>query len=173
MNKINKLVVGVSCVLMLGGCAKTVSASEAAKVADGLKFSDVKATSGSAVIKVEKVETTGDNTSAILNLIGVEEGKSETKEINSGLVAYFVSSTEITALGDTNTTYTVDGTAITIENKVSSELSLLGASVSTVTVTKKEYRSDGMLTKTVVNGSYTLSESSVTTKIVTTYTWNA
>lgn len=173
MNKLNKIIVGMSCIAMLGACAKTVTAEEAANVADGLKFSDVKATSGTSVYKVEKVETTGNDAATITKALGLEEGKTETKDLNVGLEFYFVSGAAIRALGDTNTTYKVDGTAISYENSATSELKVLTINLITVTVTKNAYRSDGMLSKSEISTDYTLNESKVSAKVSYTFTWNA
>lgn len=173
MKKISKIIVGLSCLAMLGGCAKTVTASEAAEVADSLKFSDVKATSGKTVYKIEKLDITGETAKSYADAVGLKEGKTETTDISkTSLSLYFVSSSEIKALGDTATTYTVDGTKISYETKAEASVTFLTVSITRKTTTKKNYRADGMLSTKVDDITYTIKDDSIVAKISYTYTWN-
>ncbi len=168
---------GLAAVAMLGGCAKTVKAEEAAKVADGLKISDLNIKEGKVKTSIDKLSGSGDKSEAavaVLKVAGVKEGDSDERTLSSlTYSAYFVNSSTITALGDDGYTYTVNGTAITIEAKtVESESPFSTVTGKTTFSGKTVYRADGLLESQTATYSITLAENDVLTYTVSaTATW--
>lgn len=125
MKKIAKVVLCLASVALLGGCAKSVSAEEAEKIADGIKMEDAKIASGKMVTKYDKVEGSGDNAEKIISLLslaGIKTGAEKSTDISSSeLSTYFISSTGIAAIyaayGD-KVSFKADGNAISYSLKV-------------------------------------------------------
>ncbi len=166
MKKTTKILLCLSTLSILSGCAKTVTAEEAARIADGLKLEDLNIKEGKMKATYHEISGTGEKSKALVALMalaGVSTGITQEDTINKETYStYFVNATEIRTWGDTNMKYIVDGTAITIEatNKIENDAS------STIVVTvvssfRREYRKDGLLSFQKANLKTTFSSGDV------------
>lgn len=175
MKKFNKVIMGLAAVAMLGGCAKTVSAEEAAKVADGLSFSSLNIKEGKMKTTIDKLSGNGDQAEAavaVLTLAGIKEGKSEEVSLSSSSYsAYFVSGDAIRTYGDDGYAYSVNGTAITIETKEVKSESPTGSGTATASG-KTVYRADGLIDSANATVIVTFAENDVLTMTTSiSFTW--
>ncbi len=175
MKKINKVIMGLAAAAMLGGCAKTVTAEQAAKIADGLSFSNLNITEGKMKTTIDKLSGNGEQAEAavaLLTLGGIKEGKSEETSISSSsYYAYFISGNAIREYGDDGYIYSANGNAITIEAKEVQTESPTGTGTATLSG-KTVYRADGLMDLATATVTVTFAQNDVLTMATSlSFTW--
>lgn len=175
MKKINKVIMGLAAVTMLGGCAKTVTAEEAAKIADGLSFSNLNITEGKMKTTIDKLSGNGEQAEAalaLLTLAGIKEGKSEETSISSAAYStYFISGDAIREYGDDGYIYSANGNAITIEAKEVKAESPTDTGTATASG-KTAYRADGLMDSANATVTVTFAQNDVLTMTTSlSFTW--
>lgn len=134
------------------GGERVVKSADAAKVAEGLSFSNTNIVSG-----VEKSKLTNSTIEGGLNSYAQKElntfsSEEKTNEINNPS-DYMVSSKTIKLMGDKNTIYKVNGTAITIEDTYI-QTTLITPINYVKDIETYYYASNGMLEKLVLESTH-------------------
>ena len=166
MKKINKIIMGLATVAMLGSCsggANTVSAAEAKKAVEGLSSSSITYTTAKVELEVTKLSSTGNYSKNYAEYIGVRFRESYGVDFKVG------AKVEATVTGTENivdnyfidadlfeeyetkykATFTVNGTAVTIEYSQSESETIDTVTVATTQNQKLEYNAEGLASKEV------------------------
>lgn len=146
MKKLTKAVLCLASVALLGGCAKSITVEEAAKIAGEYKVENIKETSGKCKTTV-KIEGEGSYLATVKNLLemmGIEEGESEEEikdpkllMITASYVAFISASTE-------KIEWKADGTALSYSISDSSKETVMGVTLTTEEKTNASYTSVGL-----------------------------
>ena len=157
---------GLATVAMLGSCsgsANTVSAAEAKKAVEGLSSSSITYTTAKIALEVTKLSTTGNYSKSYAEYIGI--GFKETYGVDFKVGA----KAETTVTGTENivdrffidadsfaeletkykATFTVNGTAVTIEYSQSESETIDTVAMATTQNLKLEYNAEGLASKEV------------------------
>lgn len=166
MKKINKFIMGLAAVAMLGSCsggAKTVTAAEAKKAVEGLNSSSITYTTAKVTLEVTKLSSNGDYSKAYAEYIGesfketygvdfkVGSKAEQTLTGTDNIVnAFFVDSDAFADLETKyNATFTVNGTAVTVELSQSDTTTVDTVAVTVTQNQKIEYNAEGLASKEV------------------------
>ncbi len=187
MKKINKLLLCLATVAMLGGCSKGSAADEAKKAVADLSLDKVTYTSGHAVVTLAKFSSNGqysnsyaqimklsDEGRAIFGLFNpIEAGsKYEIGITKDGMSSYFVDASTFDSL--TKATFTVNGTAVSYTYTINKSERMDPVDVKETFTYANEYNEEGLATKESISGSYAFGSSSdkFEYEITTVITWS-
>ncbi len=157
---------GLAAVAMLGSCsggAKTVSAAEAKKVVEGLSSSSITYTTAKVTLEVTKLSSNGETSKAYAEYIGenfkttygvdFKVGAKAEKTVTGtdNIVNYFFVNGDAFEGYETKykATFTVNGTAVTVEFSQSESTTLDGVTMASTTNQKIEYNAEGLASKEV------------------------
>lgn len=165
MKKINKIIMGLATVAMLGSCggAKTVSAADAKKAVEGLSASSITYTTAKVTLEVTKLSSNGKYSKAYVEYLGGDFKEQYGVDLKAGAKAettvtgtenivndFFINATTFADLETKyKATFTVNGTAVTVEYTQSESTTVDSVAVATAQNLKLEYNAEGLASKEV------------------------
>ncbi len=186
MKKINKVIMGLAAVAMLGSCsggAKTATAEEAKKAVEGLSVDNIEYTSAKVTVEVTKLSSNGTISAEYIkaqgesfkNTYGVDLAKGAKVEMTiegKDKMAFLFINSDTFATLETQykAKFTVDGTAVSYEYSQTVSQTVESMEVSVTSYSKFEFNAEGLAQKEVESMTCTFGGDSDKAELETTTT---
>ena len=189
MKKINKLLLCLATVAILGGCSNSSVVDEAKKAVADLSLDKVTYTSGHAVVTLAKFSSNGQYSNMYAQLMELsDEGRATFGLFNpieagsayeigitkEGMSSYFIDASSFDSLKESGATFTVNGTAVSYTYTINKTERMEPVDVNETFLYVNEYNEEGLATKQSVSGSYAFDGNSdkFEYEITTVITWS-
>lgn len=185
MKKINKFLLCLATVAMLGGCSNGATAEDAKKAIADLSVDKVTYTSGHAVMTLTKFSGTGTmgtsyaesmKSNTMFSIFDpVAAGSKVEVDINKNQMAsFFVNSSTFDKMKEYGATFTVNGTAVSYSCTINQTQTVEGIKITHNATVVGEFNEEGLAVKEVEAQSYTFGSDSekFEFELTTVVTWN-